>query len=66
MKEAVEELYEIRKREKVGLGKKTKTEPTLRLALLKIPKYENWKCPRCLRMNSPKTKFCTKCGLERD
>jgi hypothetical protein len=25
---------------------------------------ENWKCPICQRINSPKTKICTKCGFE--
>jgi hypothetical protein len=60
MEEAIEELYDIRKRKKSGLDKKAKIEPTL-----KIPKYANWQCPRCLRMNSPKARFCTRCSFYR-
>lgn len=27
--------------------------------------HGSWQCPQCLRVNSPKAKFCTKCGAEK-
>jgi predicted nucleic-acid-binding Zn-ribbon protein len=31
-----------------------------------VGQYENWECPKCHRINSPKTKLCTKCGFEKE
>ena len=28
-------------------------------------KEQNWKCPNCGRINSPRTKICTRCGFEK-
>jgi hypothetical protein len=56
MEEAVEDLYDIRRKEKAG---PTKTaEPVIRREL----EHGNWQCPRCLRINAAKAKLCTRCG----
>lgn len=71
VEEIVEELYDIRKRRKTELHMpETKTEPTLKITTKKEPTgtiigHGNWQCSQCLRVNSPKAKFCTKCGVER-
>jgi len=57
---AVEELYDIRKTKKMGFTATAK--PFLKKKL----KDGNWQCSRCLRINSPNAKFCTKCGLWRN
>lgn len=31
----------------------------------KVAKTENWDCPNCGRVNSPRAKICTRCGTER-
>ena len=56
MEEAVEDLYDIRRKEKTGPTKAA--EPVIRKEL----KHGNWQCPRCLRINAAKAKFCTRCG----
>jgi len=53
---AVEELYDIRRKEKMGTVKAV--EPAIKRKL----RHGNWQCPRCLRINSAKARFCTRCG----
>jgi hypothetical protein len=71
VEEIIEELYDIRKRRKMGPHMlETKTEPTLTITTKKEPtltitRHGNWQCPQCHRVNSPKAKFCTRCGVER-
>jgi hypothetical protein len=74
VEEIVEELYDVRKRSKMGLHMLEKNaEPTLKITTKKEPTgtikpalgHGNWQCQQCLRVNSRKAKFCTKCGVER-
>jgi len=56
MEEAVEDLYDIRRKEKMG---PTKTvEPVIRREL----RHGKWQCPRCMRINAATARFCTRCG----
>jgi len=56
MEEAVEDLYDIRRKGKMG---STKTaEPIIRREL----RHGNWQCLRCFRINAARAKFCTRCG----
>jgi hypothetical protein len=61
IKYAEEELYDIRK------TRKLKGESELQsLDKLQLPEPKlYWKCPRCLRQNAMKAKFCTHCGFEK-
>jgi len=60
MEEAVEDLYDIRRKEKMG---PTKTEePVIRRELARALRHGNWQCPRCMRINAARAKFCTRCG----
>jgi hypothetical protein len=61
--DAERELYDIRKADK------------LRESNLQVPDYSrppekpehrlHWNCPKCLRQNAMKARFCTRCGCER-
>src|SRR5271157_3328798 len=69
--EIIAELYDIRKRRKMAPNTlETKAEPNLKISTKIEPNgtiigHGNWQCPKCLRVNSPKAKICTKCGNER-
>jgi hypothetical protein len=56
MEEAVEDLYDIRRKEKMGLAKPA--EPVIKRKL----RHGDWQCKRCMRINAANAKFCTKCG----
>ena len=56
MEEAVQDLYEVRRKEKMGPIKTV--EPVIRREL----KHGNWQCPRCMRINAATARFCTRCG----
>jgi hypothetical protein len=56
---AVEDIYDLRRMEKSGRSEAE--EPVLRREL----RHGNWQCPKCLRVNSVKTRFCTRCGEEK-
>jgi len=58
MEEAVEDLYDIRRKEKMGPTKTAEPEPVIRKEL----RHGNWQCPRCFRINAARAKFCTRCG----
>ena len=57
MEIALEEIYNIRRMEKVGEPAKV-LEPVFK----KEPKQGKWQCPECWRINSDNAKFCTNCG----
>jgi hypothetical protein len=71
VEEIVEELYDIRKRSKMRPQMlETKTEQSLKITTKEEPtvtiiRNGNWQCPQCLRVNSRKAKFCTRCGVEK-
>jgi hypothetical protein len=67
VEEIVDELYDIRKRRKMKAHiPETETEPSLKITTKKGQAVTgNWQCPRCLRVNSRKAKFCTRCGAEK-
>jgi len=59
MEEAVEGLYEMRRKEKMGPTKTAEpAEPVIRKELM----HGNWQCPRCFRINAARAKLCTRCG----
>ena len=58
MEEAVENLYDIRRKEKMGPKRTVEPEPVIRKELL----HGNWECPRCFRINAARAKLCTRCG----
>jgi hypothetical protein len=60
MEEAVEDLYDIRREEKMGPSKTG--EPAIRRELARALRHGDWLCPRCMRINAPRAKFCTRCG----
>ncbi len=58
MEDAIDELYDIRRERKQRKMENAYAQPTL-----KTPNYTaGWQCPRCGRTNTPKAKFCTRCG----
>ena len=61
IQDAEKELYDIRKARK--LKGESELQPPDKLQLPEQKPY--WKCPRCLRQNSMKAKFCTRCEFER-
>ena len=56
MEEAVEDLYDIRREEKMGPAKPA--EPVTKRKLM----HGQWQCQRCMRINAANAKFCTRCG----
>ena len=58
MEEAVEDLYDIRRKEKMGPIRTAEPEPVIRKELM----HGNWECPRCFRINAARAKLCTRCG----
>ena len=68
--EIVDQLYEIRRKRKMRTQvPEGETEQTLKITIKKTPTRlmgnGNWQCPKCLRINSSKMNFCTKCGFEK-
>jgi hypothetical protein len=68
VQEIVDELYEIRKKRRMRpLSPKAESEPSLKItAKSEQTLLGNWKCAQCLRINSRKVRFCTRCGSERE
>lgn len=58
MEEAVEDLYDIRRKERMGPTETAEPEPVIRKEL----RHGNWQCPRCYRINAARAKLCTRCG----
>ncbi len=58
MEDAVDDLYDIRRKEKMGPLEAATPEPVVKKEL----EHGNWQCPRCLRINAANAKFCTRCG----
>lgn len=58
MEEAVEDLYNIRRKEKKGPTWTGEPEPVIRKEL----EHGNWQCSKCFRVNAARAKLCTRCG----
>jgi len=59
--EAQREIYRHFSEAKLG---RTYKESSIRTPK-RIPKYKGWECPKCGRINSSKTRICTRCGSEK-
>jgi len=57
---AVEELYDVRRMKKIGESKAVEETAEKKL------KHGNWQCSKCMRINSAKARFCTRCGEARN
>lgn len=61
IQDAEKELYDIRKARKLKGESELQSPDKLQLPEPKL----YWKCPKCLRHNAMKAKFCTRCEFER-
>ncbi len=59
MVEAVEDLYDIRREEKLGPKKRAESVTERKF------RRRQWQCKRCMRVNAATANLCTRCGESR-